>query len=133
MSQGSRAKPERLKSLEGLSRVDHCSQRPRAGWQGPTGPSRLHGAAGAPEGLAAALPMARLFTLSLLPPQAGLIEANGELKVFIDQNLSPGKGKAPALGMWAKVWPVVGTPAGPGPAALRAQVDVPPARMCQPS
>lgn len=25
--------------------------------------------------------------------QAGLIEANGELKVFIDQNLSPGKGK----------------------------------------
>lgn len=23
---------------------------------------------------------------------AGLIEANGELKVFIDQNLSPGKG-----------------------------------------
>jgi len=26
-------------------------------------------------------------------PQAGLIEANGELKVFIDQNLSPGKGK----------------------------------------
>uniref|UniRef100_A0A9L0TE15 Transcription factor Dp-1 n=1 Tax=Equus caballus TaxID=9796 RepID=A0A9L0TE15_HORSE len=24
--------------------------------------------------------------------QAGLIEANGELKVFIDQNLSPGKG-----------------------------------------
>ncbi|KAJ8372406.1 hypothetical protein AAFF_G00289810 [Aldrovandia affinis] len=26
------------------------------------------------------------------PPQAGLIEANGELKVFIDQNLSPTKG-----------------------------------------
>ncbi|XP_036105807.1 transcription factor Dp-1 isoform X3 [Molossus molossus] len=26
------------------------------------------------------------------PAQAGLIEANGELKVFIDQNLSPGKG-----------------------------------------
>ncbi|KAG8521160.1 hypothetical protein J0S82_003833 [Galemys pyrenaicus] len=28
-------------------------------------------------------------------PQAGLIEANGELKVFIDQNLSPGKGEMP--------------------------------------
>lgn len=28
-----------------------------------------------------------------LPQQAGLIEANGELKVFIDQNLSPGKGE----------------------------------------
>ncbi|KAI3356351.1 hypothetical protein L3Q82_017581, partial [Scortum barcoo] len=26
------------------------------------------------------------------PPQAGLIETNGELKVFIDQNLSPSKG-----------------------------------------
>lgn len=25
--------------------------------------------------------------------QAGLIETNGELKVFIDQNLSPSKGK----------------------------------------
>ena len=27
------------------------------------------------------------------PPQAGLIETNGELKVFIDQNLSPSKGE----------------------------------------
>lgn len=35
-----------------------------------------------------------LYLLSLLLSQAGLIEANGELKVFIDQNLSPGKGKA---------------------------------------
>ena len=34
----------------------------------------------------------------LLSPQAGLIEANGELKVFIDQNLSPGKGKGAWLG-----------------------------------
>lgn len=30
--------------------------------------------------------------------QAGLIEANGELKVFIDQNLSPGKGKGACSG-----------------------------------
>lgn len=30
--------------------------------------------------------------------QAGLIEANGELKVFIDQNLSPGKGKGVYFG-----------------------------------
>mgnify|MGYP006875800009 CR=1 FL=1 len=29
---------------------------------------------------------------------AGLIEANGELKVFIDQNLSPGKGKGTCSG-----------------------------------
>lgn len=34
-----------------------------------------------------------LISLFLLFQQAGLIEANGELKVFIDQNLSPGKGK----------------------------------------
>lgn len=32
--------------------------------------------------------------LPSLSQQAGLIEANGELKVFIDQNLSPAKGKA---------------------------------------
>lgn len=30
--------------------------------------------------------------------QASLIEANGELKVFIDQNLSPGKGKGACSG-----------------------------------
>lgn len=33
-------------------------------------------------------------------PQAGLIEANGELKVFIDQNLSPGKGKRSIRSLW---------------------------------
>ncbi|KAJ7414387.1 hypothetical protein WISP_84452 [Willisornis vidua] len=32
------------------------------------------------------------LTLSVVIMKAGLIEANGELKVFIDQNLSPGKG-----------------------------------------
>ena len=31
------------------------------------------------------------------PPQAGLIETNGELKVFIDQNLSPSKGESCCL------------------------------------
>lgn len=33
-----------------------------------------------------------LGVLMCCPPQAGLIETNGELKVFIDQNLSPSKG-----------------------------------------
>lgn len=28
----------------------------------------------------------------LCPLQAGLIETNGEIKVFIDQNMSPSKG-----------------------------------------
>ena len=54
----------------------------------------------------AARPRRRLTVLLSL--QAGLIEANGELKVFIDQNLSPGKGK----GTRASVSP---TPRGPGP------------------
>lgn len=32
------------------------------------------------------------FLLMFCSLQAGLIETNGELKVFIDQNLSPSKG-----------------------------------------
>lgn len=33
-----------------------------------------------------------LFLYCLCPLQAGLIETNGEIKVFIDQNMSPSKG-----------------------------------------
>lgn len=55
-------------------------------------------------GLLGGLPLSpRLLTVLSLPPQAGLIEANGELKVFIDQNLSPGKGKGARLGK-ARLW-----------------------------
>lgn len=36
--------------------------------------------------------MILFFLFCLCPLQAGLIETNGEIKVFIDQNMSPSKG-----------------------------------------
>lgn len=37
------------------------------------------------------------FLFYLCPLQAGLIETNGEIKVFIDQNMSPSKGTTVGL------------------------------------
>ena len=48
------------------------------------------------------------------PPQAGLIETNGELKVFIDQNLSPSKGESCCLSVCAVIAGAV-TPLGLNP------------------
>lgn len=45
-----------------------------------------------------------ITALSPFPLQVGLIETNGELKVFIDQNLSPSKGMHRFNHLLLQIW-----------------------------